>query len=746
MNRCFGSLFILFCFLNLAAFGQHRPKIGLALSGGGAKGLGHIGIMQAIDSAGLHIDYVTGTSMGSIMGAMYAVGYSADSILKIAKSLNWDVLFSNRPSLTNVSVDEKPEYGMYAAEIPIVNGKPQISKGVFEAEELWLTLSKYFMPVHNVKDFSKFKRGFSCIGTDLETGDKVVMDHGEIVTALRGSMAIPSIFTPIEYDGKTVVDGGIIRNFPVGDVKDMGADYVIGVNVTQGLSKAADLTSMISILYQISFYRDAADFVEQQKICDNFIQVPLENYSAASFNSADSIIEISRQTGRLWYPVFKALADSLNKYYPEEVTNEPSYQMTDSILINDISIDGISNTGAKSLKARLGFKKNKYYTADKLNESFRRAFGTRNFTKIQYQFETENDSITKMHVIADETSTAVFKGALHFNSFSGGALVANLTMKNNFFPRTRLLAKANLGRDPRFLVKYEKFVGQKDRYGIGGEVSYEVTELPVYEDFHQSSIYRNKEFKSALQLSRYFKNLSISTFFAWQQTKLIPKVSQIFKLNGENLMFSTGIRAYLNSANEQYFATSGWKAEGEFVYYFAQKPDFEFFYNGQVIFNLDDIDINFENYERIWVKSYHYAPLSSKSTLITGQHVGVELDYQQSFMNNFEIGGLTDFLRNQIPFAGLDHSTLNSIEVGVLQAGWQYELTHNLFSTVTANVGVYDFSGIESIYEITAADNFISGYAVTAGYKTGAGPLELSIMYSDQSKRFIGYLNIGFHF
>jgi len=747
MTRYFLCIFIVVSYWCQTSFAQQRPKIGLALSGGGAKGLAHIGILQAIDSAGLEISYVTGTSMGSIMGGLYAVGFTGDSIMGIAKSLNWDVLFANKPTLKNVTADEKPEFGIYAAEIPIINGKPEIIKrGVLEAQELWWAFSKYFLSVHNIKDFSQFKRGFSCIGTDLETGDAVVMNHGEIVTALRASMAIPSIFTPIEYDGKTVVDGGIVRNFPVSDVKDMGADYVIGVNVTEGLSKAEDLTSMVDILYQISFYRDAVDFVEQQKACDNFIQVHLENFSAASFNSADSIIKVGQEAGRLWYPVFKALADSLNKYYPQEVKKPASYQMTDSIYINDISVEGISKTNAKSLEARLGFKTNQYYTADKLNESFRRAFGTRNYNKIQYQFDSQTDGTTRMRIIAQDNSSVFLKGALHFNSFSGGALVLNLTMKNNLFPRTRMLAKANLGRDPRVFLQFEKFLGQQDKFGISGITSFESTELPEYRDFSQFSIYRNKELRSSVRFSRYFRNLSVNTYVAWQKTKLIPKVADQIKIFGENTTWSTGISAYLNSANEQYFATSGWKAEGEFVYYFSQRPDFELIYNGQSLLNLSELGLKFGNYERIWVKSYHYIPLTTKSTLITAQHFGAHLDYQQSFLNDFAIGGLTDFLRNQIPFAGLDHATLNSVEIGVFQASWQYEWIHNFFSTVVANAGIYDFAEVGSVYEITAANNFISGYAVTAGYRTGAGPLELSIMYSDQSKKFLGYLNIGFHF
>src|SRR5580658_10290824 len=192
-----------------------RPKIGLVLSGGGAKGLAHIGILKAIDSAGLKVDYITGTSMGSIIGGLYAIGYSADSIEKIARNIDWDLLLSNQSSMRSVIMDEKDEYGRYDIELPWVNHWFRFSTGVIEGQELWLKFSELFRPVYNIKDFSKFSIPFKCVATDVSTGDPVVMDRGEIVSALRASMAIPGVFTAVEYDGHKMVDGGVVRNFPV---------------------------------------------------------------------------------------------------------------------------------------------------------------------------------------------------------------------------------------------------------------------------------------------------------------------------------------------------------------------------------------------------------------------------------------------------------------------------------------------------------------------------------------------------
>ncbi|MBA4320210.1 MAG: patatin, partial [Flavobacterium sp.] len=205
---------ICFCFLllSVSSLWAQRPKVGLVLSGGGAKGIAHIGVLKAIDSAGLKIDYVTGTSMGSIIGAMYATGYSGNQIAKITEKLNWDELLSSKPIYKDVSIDEKDEFGQYSAEIGIKDRKPQFATGLIDSQELWLTLNEMFLPVYNIKDFSKFNIPFKCIATDLSNGNPVVLSDGDIVTAVRSSMAIPSVFTAVDYEKTKLVDGGIVRN------------------------------------------------------------------------------------------------------------------------------------------------------------------------------------------------------------------------------------------------------------------------------------------------------------------------------------------------------------------------------------------------------------------------------------------------------------------------------------------------------------------------------------------------------
>src|SRR5687768_13607591 len=318
-----------------------RPRIGVTLSGGGAKGLAHIGILKAIDSAGLPVNYISGTSMGSIIGSLYAIGYSAADIEKAARKIDWDILLSNQSSLRSLLIEEKSEYGKYAVELPWQDHFFRLPTGVLEAEELWLKFAEMYFPVYNIKDFSQFSIPFRCIAADISNGDAVALDSGEIITAIRASMAIPSLFTSVNYQGRKLIDGGVVRNFPVRDVRYMGADYVIGSNVALGLLPKEKVNNALQVLMQIAFFKESEDNKKEVLATDMYIAHPIENFNAGSFSRAEELLEIGLREGRKMYPALKRLADSLNQIYGQAVIVKNRLPVIDSLKISDIEINGL---------------------------------------------------------------------------------------------------------------------------------------------------------------------------------------------------------------------------------------------------------------------------------------------------------------------------------------------------------------------------------------------------------------------
>ena len=724
---------------------RSQPKIGLTLSGGGAKGLAHIGVLEAIDSAGLRIDCITGTSMGSIMGSLYAAGYSGKEIERITRDIDWNVLFSGKPSIRNVSIDEKTEFDNYALEVPFENKKFRIRTGFIEGQEIWLKFQELFLPVYDIKDFSKFSIPFKCIATDISTGQVVVLDQGELVTAIRASMAIPTIFTPIEYKNTKLVDGGVVRNFPVSNVKEMGADYVIGVNLSQGLLKAEELNSAIDILYQIGFYKDADDFENQKKLCDLLIEPPLDEFNAASFLSADSIIAVGKQTGNKFYPIFKKLADSLRAIYPDYAPIKNRLPLTRTVTVDSISIHGLANTTRTSFRNRLGLEPGKTYDGVKVGEAIRRVYGSRNYSRIAYEWtpaKTPGHALLCFNVV--ERPLTHFKAGIHYHTFSSVALIVGGEMKNFIIDRSKATAKVNISENFRILLEHNTAFGSKDENNIILSAYYESFRFPIYKDFEQLYQYRSFVPQADVKIQRTFgfsSALGIGTTLEHFRVK--PKIPGITSFEGSNTYLISYIYYKHNTLNKRHFSTRGWKIDGTLGLIYNQHPSDITVLDGNGNVTVKGDSLSLDAFTQLRFKVENFTPLSRKVTLFSQFNTAINFSEDDSYFNFFNIGGINDFVRNQVPFAGLPEYTLNSNSVSVLMLGVQYQITRRFYGAVRLNGAVYDYMLDE---ENVTLNNFLSGAALSFGYDSGIGPLSISTMYCPQSDKVYGYVNIGFPF
>ncbi|CAL1519422.1 patatin-like phospholipase family protein [Chitinophaga sp. MM2321] len=726
--------------------GQGRPKIGLTLSGGGARGLAHIGILEAIDSAGLKIDYITGTSMGSIVGALYAMGYAGDSIEAIAHRLDWNSLFSNQPVLTDISYEEKNEYNKYIIEIPFEYGKPKLASGVISGEALWLELARLGWPVRDQKDFTKFNIPFKCIATDVATGEIVTLDSGEIVTSMRASMAIPSVFTAVKIGDRKLVDGGVVRNFPVITAKEMGADIVIGSNVSGGLRKADQLITPIDILYQLGFYKDAEDFKEARKQCDIYISVNkyLRNYSAAAFGSVDSIIEAGRRRGREFYPVFKHLADSLNALYPTTPFVANRLPFAADVELSGINVSGLVHADRKFFLQRLHLKPGGCYSREQLRNAILKVYGTRFFNLITYNLVPEGYGKSRMDITAVENPLTYVKFALNYNTFTGASAILNLTQRNFIVPNSRSFVTAAISENPRLEAQYFKYMGRSRDFGFGLSTYYENSGLTFYdEDFGKMQQYRNKYANVNVNF-QYSpgRNMSMGAGTRWEYIKYKPQFSPFMEVSGSTNQLNSYVYYGINSLNRKMYPTSGLLLNLEGGYIYNQHPGIKVNTNGQPL-DLDSAGVKFNDYQRIMLMTKYYIPLgqSHRSALELDGGLGLNLGYNESAVNAFVVGGMTNVTRNQIPFVGLYEGEVISSSVGALQVAWQYEVIRNIFAIPRIGAAVYDADVFNA-----GRFKYLSGYGLGAGYSSRLGPIEATMMYSDQSGKLKFYVNMGFNF
>ena len=295
---------------------QKRPKVGLVLSGGGAKGFAYVGLLKVLEEVNMPIDYIGGSSMGAITAALYSVGYSPETITEIVRAQNWDSFISDVQDRRYIAYEEKLFSDKFIFSIPIEDKVFSLSKSLNSSFNIDLMLNNLFSPAVHTKDFNDLPIPFLCIGTDLFTGEAVVLNSGNLARAVRATMSIPGYFPPTEYNNKYLIDGGVVNNYPAEQVKVMGADIIIGGDVQSGLRKdMGEIESMASILDQvISFNRIEAN-EKGKELTDYYVKFKMP-YGMMDFSEYDSIIAIGEKIAREHYSELKALADSINSFEP----------------------------------------------------------------------------------------------------------------------------------------------------------------------------------------------------------------------------------------------------------------------------------------------------------------------------------------------------------------------------------------------------------------------------------------------
>ena len=727
-----------------AQSGAQRPKIGLTLSGGGARGLAHIGLLKALDSAQVHVDYVTGTSMGAIVGSLYAAGYSGTEIEQIARELDWDALLTNAAQLRTVTLPEKDEFGRYLVELPFVKGSFQFSSGVIESEELWLKLSELFFPYYKTKNFDQFEREFRCVATDVISGEPTVLREGEIVSAIRASMAIPSFFTPVQYKGRRLVDGGIVRNFPVSEVKAMGAEVIIGSNVSAGAYTDANLRSPVDVLLQISSFKDNADFITQKQLCTVYVDYPLGDYSSGSFSASAPITELGLKQGRAIFPRLKALNDSLDALYgPARAT--PRIARPDSVYITEYEVKGLDAAYIPALLDQMQFRPNRFYTAGQLSSAIRNAFGTRYFRKITYSLQPLSGSTARV-VFDVERSVPTRVGlGLHYNSFTGIGLIGSIAAQDLLLPFSTSQVAVNIGENPRLRLKHTQYLTAHKTLVARFLAQGERVSITTYTTgFDKAGLYTQSYVTANAQLLKLLgRNRGVGLGTRYEYGRFSPEITSRLQLDGRFHLLNSYLFYEENTLNAVVYPTRGRKIEAEIGGVYRQRPDFRVLEGDVVVATDESPGFSFKPYGHSRLNLEQYLPLTKRSTLLLQAQAGINWNYQQAIANDFVVGGLSSVIRNQITFAGLPEASLFTSSSAVGLIGYQYAVTPRINLTAKANTLYHGF--IDNNTNIQPSD-VIWGGSLTVGINSILGPIDASLMYSDVAKKVLPYFNIGIPF
>lgn len=466
-NKNYCLVLFLLVGLSVNAQENNAPKIGLCLSGGGAKGLAHIGLLKLIDSLGIKVDFITGTSMGSVVGGLYAAGYTGEQIDSIAHTIDWDLLLNQYIPMDDIYIDEKDEYGRYLGEIPIKKRKMQVT-GFIEGQELLNTLMRLTKHVNSIVDFNKLPIPFKCMAIDIVNVTPVVMDRGNLAIAMRSSMSIPTVFKPVKVDNKLLVDGGLMVNFPVTQLKEMGADIIIGSYTGGRLMEEIEMNTFDKLLVQSSSFYGINESKDDIELCDIFNNLTdsMKQYGAGDFKKSNRIIETGNKLSHNVLPQLQKLANDQKEkgidYQKKALIQPNTYIKVEDIIIDPTCDQVCSRKMNTFISNRITFKIGDSISFKDLEKTVTKIYGTRNFMKVYYILEPQ---ISGNYIVTFKIEQDVklrFKGALHYDNETGAGFILNLTARNWLGQGSRLTGTVDLSQAPKFRINYRKYIAQSN--------------------------------------------------------------------------------------------------------------------------------------------------------------------------------------------------------------------------------------------------------------------------------------------
>jgi NTE family protein len=369
----------------------NRPRIGLVLSGGGARGAAHVGVLKVLEQLHIPIDAIAGTSMGAVVGGLYASGMSAAEIERQFASVDWNDAFRDRPQRLDLNFRRKREDRQYPVQFPLGfrDGQFQLPSGLIQGQKLTQILRQLTLPVAQVKDFDHLPTRFRAVATDLETGDAVVIDRGDLVTALRASVSAPGIFAPVEREGRLLVDGGIAKNLPVDIAREMGVDVLIVVDVGFPLSTREQLRSVASVSNQMLAILIRRESEKQRALLqpgDILISPALQRTSSFDFSKLPRTVALGETAGRAFEAQLRALSINGEQYERYMAGRRPGAAAP---MVDFVRVDAASQAYAAPVAALFGDLAGMPLDPKDLQKRVNRYYGQGVLETLDYRLETQ---------------------------------------------------------------------------------------------------------------------------------------------------------------------------------------------------------------------------------------------------------------------------------------------------------------------------------------------------------------------
>lgn len=696
-------------------------KIGLALSGGGAKGLAHVGVLKVLEEQNIKIDYITGTSMGAVVASLYSAGYTPDQIENILIDINWNGYISGELDNKKIPLEKKLNNQKYAATVRYDKEfNLSLPKGFGSTEIIYLRLKKLLANVDNINDFDKLPIPLRIITTDLNSGKAVALSKGDLARAITASVAIPTILDPVEINGNLYVDGLISRNLPVEDVINMGADIVIASDVGNEVKDNKDY-NILSVMNQLVTIQSASSTQHQREMATILISPDIQAYNATDMKRGREFITLGFEAAQEKIPDLKKLPKR-DKIVKAPVSNNNIY------IENIMYSDKFSPDKQEILNNLLAKYMNKSITDEEMEDIMLKLYGIDFINKIYYEVEGNT-----LFLDADINPANIFGIGASYATGYGTTFNIGTELSNAKKLGSSSTINAQFGDYLGLSTRNFFYYGVSNKIGIFANASYKESPLYLYDNTKKISDYTTKALRLETGvLTQYDNQLLASYGIAVNYSKLEQETGLEWTEQFE----------YSKNYNEAFFKLSLDRLSGGSRPTSGVKGELNYVWGGT-------FGASKSNFYGPLYQFDGYIPINKKFNFSYGFYGGVISGDNILLDQYIKLGGTKNHIQNkEFAFYGYEvHQKLvDQFLIGRL--GLDYEISNNLYLGTNWNIGTFrevkEKSDTMNRNDNLLWDDYHQGFALSLTYETMFGPIELSVSKDNKRGDVISQFSIGY--
>lgn len=724
MRRLLSCLFLCLCPLMLFAAEAAKPKVGLVLSGGAARGLAHVGVLKALEEQGIHIDAIAGTSMGAVIGGLYASGYKIDELEKLALGIDWQEALSDAPEREDVPFRRKQDDRDFLVKQKLSfrdDGSLGLPLGVIQGQNLALLLESLLAHSSDIRDFDKLPIPFRAVATDIVNGEKVVFRKGHLPQVIRASMSIPAVFAPVEINGQLLVDGGMVDNIPVDVAREMGVDIVIVVDIGTPLRGRKQLNTVFDILNQsITLMTRSNSEVQlaSLKPDDILIQPALASYGATDFGRSLDIINAGYRATQVLEKRLAVLRQPTDVQLAEARTAEER-----TPVITAIKIENDSKIGDSVIRYYIRQPIGEPLDLGRLQRDMGTLYGLDYFDQVQYRVAHKGKERTLVISARGKRSgTDYLRLGLNLSDDMRGDSAFNIGASYRINGINQLgaewLTRVQLGDKQELYSEFYQPLDAGSRYFVAPYINARSQNVEAILDNDPIAEYRLERYGFGLNFGRQIGNsgeIRVGVGEAWGEANV-----RIGDQNLPSTSFNEGfydIKYSFDSLDNVYFPHSG-----------------------------EDIALSVRQFEpglgsderyRQWEFKLDKALSSGPDTWILGGRYGRTLDTANVVTSSFLLGGARQL-------SGFREDAISGQNISLMRAVYYRRLTPR--SYLPFDFPLYAGASLERGRAWNNDNEFDSGYinaaSIFIGFDTPLGPLNFSYGFNDDDQKAL-YLNLG---